>query len=93
VATYRRALSEAFKSGADTQSAVNDVITPYNLTSYAKDALKSYVPHLRWTYDPSELTDDHSVPFTNKWWRLDHPEDRTHEFCRRVPQAGRSNAF
>jgi len=93
VATYRRALSESFESGADTQTAVNDVVTGYTLTSYAKDALKNYVPQLRRTYNASELDDDHPVRFTNRGWRLDHSEDRTHEFCWRVPQAGRGNAF
>ena len=93
VATYRRALSESFEGGADTQSAVNDVVTGYNLTSYAKDALKNYVPQLRDSYNARELDDDHPVRFTNRGWRLDHSEDRTHEFCWRVPQAGRGSAF
>jgi len=93
VATYRRALEDAFESGADTQSAVNDVVTPSTLTSYAKDALKSYVPKLGDTYDASELEDDHPVRFTNRGFRLDHSDDRRHKFCWRVPQAGRGNAF
>ena len=93
VATYRRALSESFESGADTQTAVNDIVTGYNLTSYAKDALKNYVPQLRRTYNASELEDDHPVRFTNRGFRIDHSDDRTHEFCWRVPQAGRGNAF
>ncbi|WP_363463642.1 transposase [Halogeometricum borinquense] len=93
VATYRRALSESFESGATTQTAVNDVVTPYTLTSYAKDALKNYVPKLRDTYNASELKDDHPVRFTNRGWRLDHSDERRHEFCWRVPQAGRGNAF
>ncbi|MCU4802478.1 transposase [Halobacteria archaeon HArc-gm2] len=93
VATYRRALEDAFESGADTQSAVNDVVTPYTLTSYAKDALKSYVPQLRRTYDAAEIEDDHPVRFTNRGFRIDHSSKRAHEFCWRVPQAGRGNAF
>ncbi|RRJ28503.1 RNA-guided endonuclease TnpB family protein [Halocatena pleomorpha] len=93
VATYRRALAESFESGADTQTAVNDVVTGYNLTSYAKDALKNYVPQLRRTYNASGLDDDHPVRFTNRGWKLDHSEDREHDFCWRVPQAGRGNAF
>lgn len=93
VATYRRALTESFESGADTQSAVNDVVTGYSLTAYAKDALKNYVPQLQDTYNASELDDDHPVRFTNRGWKLDHSEERTHEFCWRVPQAGRGNAF
>ncbi|WP_312911714.1 transposase [Natronosalvus caseinilyticus] len=93
VATYRRALSDAFESGADTQTAVNDVVTPYTLTSYAKDALKNYVPKLRRTYNTSDLKDDHPIRFTNRGFRIDHSVNRTHEFCWRVPQAGRGNAF
>ncbi len=93
VATYRRALSEAFESGADTQSAVNDVVTGYDLTSYAKDALKNYVPNLRRTHNAREIQDDHPVRFTNRGWSFDHSKEREHEFCWRVPQAGRGNAF
>ncbi|SIS10244.1 RNA-guided endonuclease TnpB family protein [Natronorubrum thiooxidans] len=93
VATYRRALSDAFESGADTQTAVNDIVTGYTLTSYAKDALKNYVPQLRRTYNASELEDNHPVRFTNRGFRIDHSDERTHEFCWRVPQAGRGNAF
>ncbi|WP_433633350.1 RNA-guided endonuclease TnpB family protein [Halomicrococcus sp. NG-SE-24] len=93
VATYRRALSESFESGADTQTAVNDVVTGYELTSYAKDALKNYVPQLRNTYNASELDDDHPVRFTNRGWNIDHSEDREHEFCWRVPQVGRGTSF
>lgn len=93
VATYRRALSDAFESRADTQSAVYDVVTDYNLTSYAKDALKNYVPKLRWTCNASELENDHPARFTNRGWSIDHSEERRHEFCWRVPQAGRGNAF
>ena len=93
VATYRRALEDAFESGADTQTAVNDIVTPYSLTGHAKNALKSYVPKLRKTYHASEIEDDHPVRFTNQGWNIDHSDDRTHEFCWRVPQAGRGNAF
>jgi len=75
VATYRRALTESFESGAETQSAVNDVVTGYNLTSYAKDALKNYVPQLRRTYNAEELSDDHPVRFTNRGFRSTTPRD------------------
>ncbi|GAA0241322.1 hypothetical protein GCM10009000_066230 [Halobacterium noricense] len=93
VATYRRALADSFESGADTQTAVNDIVTPYTLTSYAKDALKKYVPQLRRTFNASELENNHHVRFTNRGWKLDHSEDRTHKFCWRVPQAECNNAF
>ncbi|WP_049967037.1 RNA-guided endonuclease TnpB family protein [Natrinema thermotolerans] len=93
VAAYRDALEAAFESGADTQSAVNDIITGYDLTSYAKDALKQYVPQLRRTYDADELADDHPVRFTNRGFRIDYSSDREYGFCWRVPQAGRGNAF
>ncbi|WP_049997072.1 RNA-guided endonuclease TnpB family protein [Halococcus sediminicola] len=93
VANYRRALRESFDSGATTQAAVNDVVTPYRLTSYAKDALKSYVPTLRNSYGASELADDHPVRFTNRGFRLDHSAEREAGFCWYVPQAGRGNGF
>lgn len=40
--TYREALRKAFDAGAATMSAVNDIVTPYELPYQAKDALKSY---------------------------------------------------
>jgi putative transposase len=92
-ATYRRALCDAFDTGCTTQTAVNDVVTDYDLSSYAKDALKQYVPQLRRTYDAKELAGDHPVRFTNRGWHLDHSPDRAHEFCWRVPQAGRGTSF
>lgn len=93
VTAYRAALNDAFESGAETQSAVNDIVTEYDLTSYAKDALKQYVPRLHRTYDADELDDDHPVRFTNRGFEIDHSPDRTREFCWRVPQAGRGNSF
>lgn len=93
MATYRRALPNAFDSGADTQTAINNIVTPYTLTSYAKDALKSYVPKLRWTYNAREIRDDHPVRFMNRGFRIDHSDDRGYEFCWRVPQAERGNVF
>ncbi|MFC7323773.1 RNA-guided endonuclease TnpB family protein [Halorubrum rutilum] len=93
VATYRRALFRSFESGADTQSAVNNIVTRYTLTSYAKDALKNYVPELLNTYNAEELDEDHPIRFTNRGFKIDHSEEREHGFCWRVPQAGRGNAF
>jgi len=54
--TYREALHDAFDAGANTMSAVNDIVTPYDLPYQAKDALKSYVPKLRKTYNAERGT-------------------------------------
>jgi putative transposase len=93
LSAYREALREAFDAGCDTQRAVNGIVTDYDLTSYAKDALKNYVPQLRRSYDAGEIEDDHPIRFTNRGWRIDYSPDRDHGFCWRVPQAGRGNAF
>ena len=91
LSTYREALSEAFDAGCETQNAVNDIVTPYELTSYAKDALKNYVPGL--VDDADEIEDDHPARFTERGFTIDHSPERDHEFVWRVPQAGRGNAF
>ncbi|RLM83678.1 transposase, partial [Haloarcula sp. Atlit-7R] len=44
--TYREALCEAFDANATTMTAVNDIVTPYDLPYQAKDALKRHVPGL-----------------------------------------------
>lgn len=93
LSTYREALQEAFSDGCDTQRAVNKIVTAYDLTSYAKDALKNYVPKLLGTYEAKELGDEHPARFTNRGWKLDYSEDRDHKFCWRVPQAGHNNSF
>ena len=43
---YQQALQAAFAAGCDTQSAANDVVVEYDLSGYAKNALKKYVPQL-----------------------------------------------
>ena len=88
---YREALAEAFEAGCGTQTAVNDIVTPYDLTSYAKDALKNYVPRL--VDNANEIGDDHPARFTERGFTIDHSPERNHSFCWRVPQAGRGNAF
>ena len=84
---YREALAEAFEAGCGTQTAVNDIVTPYDLTSYAKDALKNYVPGL--VDDADEIEDDHPARFTERGFTIDHSPERDHAFCWQVPQAGR----
>ncbi|WP_152418554.1 RNA-guided endonuclease TnpB family protein [Halorubrum distributum] len=93
VATYQDALETAFDSEASTQSEINDLVTGYDLTSYAKDALKQYVPQLEYSYDADELAEDHPVRFTHRGLQIDHSSTRAHEFCWRVPQAGYGTGF
>jgi IS605 OrfB family transposase len=87
--TYREALQDSFGSGADTKTGVNDIVTDYDLSSYAKDALKNYVPEL--VREANELGDGHPVRYTNRGAQFDYAEHREHSFCWRVPY-GR-NAF
>ncbi len=62
-----RAHTPAFAAGCDTQSAANGVVVEYDLSSYAKNALKKYVPQLCGnSYDANELHDDHPVRVTNE---------------------------
>ena len=73
--TYRSALHAAFDAGCSTQSAANDVVVEYDLSGYAKNALKKYVPQLcGGSYDADELHDEHPVRFTNEGvrWTTSH---------------------
>jgi transposase, IS605 OrfB family, central region len=87
VETYRHALQEAFQADCDTKTAVNEVVTPYDLSSYAKDALKNYVPDL--VDEADELDESHPVRYTGRGLTLDHDPDsaRKNSFCWRVPKA------
>ncbi|ERG93676.1 MAG: transposase, IS605 OrfB family, central region [Haloquadratum walsbyi J07HQW2] len=85
VETYRHALQEAFQADCDTKTAVNEVVTPYDLSSYAKDALKNYVPDL--VDEADELDESHPVRYTGRGLTLDHDPDRQNSFCWRVPKA------
>ncbi len=91
--TYRTALHDAFDTGASTMSAVNDVVTPYDLPYQAKDALKSYVPKLRSTYNAGELDDEHPLRLVNRAAKFDYSEEREHGFVWQVPQPGRGTNF
>ena len=86
VAAYRDALAEAFDAGCATKSAVNDIVTPYDLSSYAKDALKNYVPQLCGdSYDADELHDDHPVRFTERGFSLNQKPDNAIEWYVKIP--------
>ncbi|OYR57380.1 transposase, partial [Halorubrum ezzemoulense] len=83
---YRRALQAAFDTGCDTQSATNDVVVEYDLSGYAKNALKKYVPQLCGnSYDANEIHDDHPVRFTNEGLQLDHQPQNAIEWYAKVP--------
>jgi len=91
--TYRDALYDAFDAEATTMSAVNDIVTPYDLPYQAKDALKSYVPKLRSTYNAGELDGEHPLRLVNRAANFDYSEERDHSFVWQVPQPGRGTNF
>ncbi|WP_115864269.1 RNA-guided endonuclease TnpB family protein [Halorussus litoreus] len=91
--TYREALHDAFDAGAETMSAVNDIVTPYDLPYQAKDALKSYVPKLRDTYNASELDDGHPLRLVNRAAKFDYSDEREYGYVWQVPQPGRGTNF
>ena len=83
---YQQALQAAFAAGCDTQSAANDVVVEYDLSGYAKNALKQYVPQLCGnSYDATELHDDHPVRFTNEGLQLDHQPQNAIEWYVKIP--------
>ncbi|MDB2269299.1 transposase, partial [Halorubrum ezzemoulense] len=63
---YQHALQDAFDARCTTQTEANDVVVNYDLSGYAKNALKKYVPQLTTTYNADELHDNHPVRFTNE---------------------------
>ena len=91
--TYRDALAKSFDSGASTMSAVNDIVTPFDLPYQAKDALKSFVPKLRKTYNAKEIHDEHLIRLVNRAAKFDHSDERVHEFVWQVPMPGRGANF
>jgi putative transposase len=83
---YRAALHAAFDANCSTQSAANDVVVEYDLSGYAKNALKKYVPQLcGGSYDADELHDEHPVRFTNEGVKLDHKPQNAVEWYVKVP--------
>nr|WP_267164326.1 transposase [Halovenus salina] len=82
---YQQALQAAFAAGCDTQSTANDVVVEYDLSGYAKNALKKYVPQLYNSYDADEVHDDHPVRFTNEGLQLDHQPQNAIEWYVKIP--------
>lgn len=74
-------------------SAVNDVVTPYDLPYQAKDALKFYVPKLRKTYNAEVLDDEHPLRLVNRAATFDYSDDREHGFVWQTPQPGSGTNF
>ena len=92
--TYRDALHAAFDAGANTMSAVNDIVTPYDRLPYqAKDALKSYVPKLHRVDSARELDDEHPVRLVNRAAKFDYSAEREYGFVWQVPQPGHGTDF
>lgn len=83
---YQQALQAAFDADCTSQSATNDVVVEYDLSGYAKNALKQYVPQLcSGSYDADELHDDHPVKFTNEGVQLDHKPQNALEWYVKIP--------
>jgi len=86
VREYRAALQAAFQADCTTQSAANDIVVEYDLSGYAKNALKQFVPQLCGdSYDADELDDEHPVKFTNEGPKLDHKPQNHYEWYCKVP--------
>mgnify|MGYP006271757205 CR=1 FL=1 len=83
--SYQDALQDAFNQNCTTQTEANDVVVTYNLSGYAKNALKKYVPQLTTTYNAGNLHDDHPVRFTNEGLRLDHKPGNAIEWYVTIP--------
>jgi len=81
---YREALADAFDQNCSTQSAANDVVVDHELSGYAKNALKQYVPQLV-SEGANELDAEHPVRFTNEGVLLDHKPQNAIEWYVRVP--------
>ena len=83
LSTYRKALQDAFDTGCETQNAVNEIVTPYELTSYAKDALKNYVPGL--VDDADEIEDEPArsqlEDAEEDWLTVESADDETVEWA------------
>jgi len=90
--TYQEALCKAFDANATAMTAVNDIVTPYDLPYQAKDALKRHVPGILKS-GSAELSETQPIRFTNRAAVFDLSTDRTHEFCWEVPQPGRGTNF
>jgi IS605 OrfB family transposase len=84
-AAYQQALHDAFDAGCTTQSETNDVVVDYDLSGYAKNALKQYVPQLTRTYNAGDLHDNHPVRFTNEGLQLDHKPENAIEWYVKIP--------
>ena len=82
---YQHALRDAFDAGCTTQTEANDIVVNYDLSGYAKNALKKYVPQLTTTYNAGDLHDDHPVRFTNEGVRLDHQPENAIEWYVKIP--------
>jgi len=84
--TYQQALQAAFDANCTSWSQANDIVVDYDLSGYAKNALKQYVPQLCGDSDDAdELNDDHPVKFTNEGVRLDHKPQNYYEWYVKIP--------
>jgi len=81
---YQKALDDAFDSDCGTQSEANDVVVDYDLSGYAKNALKKYIPQLV-RDGTQELDNGHPVRFTNEGVRIDYKPQNSIEWYVKIP--------
>ncbi|MDG5820192.1 transposase [Natronococcus sp. A-GB7] len=83
---YQCALEAAFEANCTSKSATNDIVVEYDLSGYAKNALKKYVPQLcGGSYNAKALSDDHPVRFTNEGICLDRKPENRIEWYVKIP--------
>ncbi len=61
------------------------MVVEYDLSAYAKNAIKKYVPQLHNSYDADELHDDRPGRFTNEGLQLDHQPQNAIEWYVKIP--------
>ena len=84
--TYRDALHAAFEANCTTKREANDIVVEYDLSGYAKNCLKKYVPQLCGGSDEAQdLHDEHPVRFSTRGVKLDHNPQNHYEWYVRVP--------
>ena len=63
---YQQALHDAFDAHCTTQTEANDVVVNYDLSGYAKNALRKYVPQLTTTTPSGSRTKGYSLTTSPK---------------------------
>lgn len=89
---YQQALEEGIENRCISMSQANDIVVPYTLSGYMKNALKKHIPKVV-KNGGNEVNRDNALKITNEGVKLDYQPDNYHQFYINLPSTWQRSGY